>query len=103
MRAREDLLGKMLVSGTGEPIGRVVAVEVDETDRPFAVRVREDGPGPARERFVEIENVHAVDGDSVRCKGPRQGYHITRLGGATLTPPATLAHASQVSGDVPLR
>jgi len=101
MRSAQALLGKLVISGTGEPIGRVVGMEVDETDRPFAVRVREHGPGDARFRVVELEHVHAVDGDRIRCKGPRQGYHITRLGPPSVTAPPSFPHASRASHGVP--
>lgn len=87
----DELVGRQVYNGLGEPMGTVVSVERDRKGR-VRLRVREPGPlGPLR--LVEREHVVGVDGTGIHLKGPRQGYHIAPLGriAAVLPAPEPLA------------
>ena len=73
----DDLVGRTVYNGCGEPLGTVVEVIRDHKGR-LRLRVREPGPlGPVR--VVGTEHVAGVDATGVHLKGPRQGYHIAPL------------------------
>ncbi|HEX2021598.1 MAG TPA: hypothetical protein VHH36_02735 [Candidatus Thermoplasmatota archaeon] len=72
-------MGLRLVSGTGEPLGVVDGVIRDRWGRPKHLSFREEGSGVAR--HVPLRVVRGVREGAVRLAGPREGYHITRLGG----------------------
>lgn len=73
-----DLAGMRLYSGTGEELGVVVGFESGRYGEPKKLVFTEDG-GLTR-RVVPLRFVRRVDGDRVTLAGPREGYHITRLG-----------------------
>lgn len=78
----DDLVGRTVYNGLGEPLGTVLEVARDHKGR-LRIRVREPGPlGPIR--VVGVEHVAGVDAAGVHLKGPRQGYHIAPL---TRAPP----------------
>lgn len=76
----DDLLGKPVIGSFGEPLGEVVRVEPDASGRPRKLRFR--GAGEP-ERVVKIEFVRAVRRDRIELKGPREGFHMTRLAAGT--------------------
>lgn len=73
-----ELVGLRLYSGTGELLGAVVGVVRDRYGRPKHLAFIE--PGSAIERRAPLRVVRRVDDAGVHLAGPREGYHITRLG-----------------------
>lgn len=71
-------MGLRLVSGTGEDLGDVCGIEEDRWGRPKHLRFLERGTG--HERRVPLRVVRRVGAGEIRLAGPREGYHITRLG-----------------------
>lgn len=67
-----------LVSGTGEELGVVLGVEDDRFGRPKWLAFAEESGAPARK--VRLDYVRGVSEGVVRLAGPREGYHITRVG-----------------------
>ena len=70
-------VGLPLWSGTGEPLGVVVGVELDRWGAPKHLRFVE--PGSDVPRRAPLRVVRHVDEDGIHLAGPREGYHITRL------------------------
>jgi hypothetical protein len=70
------LLGKMVVNGCGDVLGKVVRV-VGEPDGEVEELVVEQ-PDGAKQWHVEAYNVKWV-ADQVYLKGPRDGFHIAPL------------------------
>ena len=75
------LVGRRILSGTGEELGVIVSVEPDRFGRPKKLVFIEEGSGA--QRFVPLRFVRDVDGGVVKLAGPREGYHITRVAVAT--------------------
>lgn len=69
-------------SGTGEDLGTVTGVELDGAGRPARLAFVE-GPGEPP-RFVPLRFVREVAEGVVHLAGPRDGYHITRVGIRTM-------------------
>lgn len=76
--ASDKLVGKRIVSGIGEAIGVVIRVQAGRDGGPRRLWVREDGSGRLRE--IDGRFVRSLEGDEIHLKGPREGYHITRIG-----------------------
>lgn len=74
----ETLVGLTLRSGTGEELGVVVDIEEDRWGRPKHLRFRE--PGSDELRRAPLRFIRSVHGGAVHMAGPREGYHIARLG-----------------------
>ena len=74
----EDLEGLLVVSGTGEELGRVVGIETDRWGVPKRLRFLEEPSGALR--LVPLRYVRDVQAGAIHLAGPREGYHITRLG-----------------------
>ena len=64
-------------SGTGEDLGTVLGVERDRFGAPKWLAFLEAPDAPPRK--VRLDFVRGVDAEGVRLRGPREGYHITRL------------------------
>lgn len=77
-RLEADYVGLTLWSGTGERLGVVVHIENDRFGQPKHLTFLE--PGATHARRVPLRVVRRVDEDGIHLAGPRQGYHITRLG-----------------------
>lgn len=71
-------MGLQLWSGTGELLGTVVGIEQDRWGRPKHLRFVE--PGGVEARRAPLRVVRRVEPDGIHLAGPREGYHITRLG-----------------------
>ncbi|HWG91661.1 MAG TPA: hypothetical protein VNZ52_12505 [Candidatus Thermoplasmatota archaeon] len=77
----DDVLQKPVYSGLGEEIGVVVGVEPYPSGFAHKLHVREADP------IGTVEVVHTIDErfvkevttDRIRLKGPREGFHITRV------------------------
>ena len=72
------LIGHRILSGTGEDIGVVVGVEPDRFGRPKKLAFLEEGA--AAPRFVPLRFVRDIRDGVVKLAGPREGYHITKVG-----------------------
>lgn len=74
-----ELAGKRVVSGIGEDLGHVVGIEPDRWGRPRKLVYQEAGLD--RPVSVKLEFIRAVRPDRIELKGPREGFHITRMSG----------------------
>lgn len=68
-----------LWSGTGEKLGIILGVESDRFGVPKWLSFLETADAPPRK--VRLDHVRGIDSSGVQLKGPREGYHITRLRG----------------------
>jgi len=66
-----------IFSGTGEELGTILGVETDRFGDPKWIRFLEAANAPPRK--VRLDFVRSVEGGAVTLRGPREGYHITRL------------------------
>lgn len=71
-------MGWRVRSGTGEDLGVVVGVQFDANGRPRRLAFHEEGLDEPRS--VPLRFVRDVRDGVVSLAGPREGYHITRVG-----------------------
>lgn len=67
------------MSGIGEDLGVVVGVQADRHGRPKWLAFVEDPGATLPPRLAPLRFVKSFEGGVVRLKGPREGYHITRV------------------------
>lgn len=72
-----DMTGLRLVSGTGEDLGTIRGILPDRRGLPKWIEFVEDD---GTLRRAPLWSVRGVGAGVVRLAGPREGYHITRLG-----------------------
>ena len=72
-----DVTGLLVVSGTGEILGRAVGIEPDRHGMPKWMTFLEDGSDEPRR--VKLMFVRGIADGTIRLAGPREGYHITRI------------------------
>lgn len=76
----EELIQKPVYSGLGEEIGIVVGVEPYPSGFVHKLWVLEQASGgEPKLRVVDERFVREVTPDRVLLKGPREGFHITRV------------------------
>jgi hypothetical protein len=68
-----------LLSGTGEDLGVVVGVQADRFGNPKWLAFQEDPESGLPPRLAPLKFVKSFEAGVVRLKGPREGYHITRV------------------------
>lgn len=73
------LEGARLVSGTGEDLGIVTGIQADRHGHPKWLAFEEEPGAPSR--LAPLKFVKSFDEGVVTLKGPREGYHITRVRG----------------------
>jgi hypothetical protein len=73
------LEGARLVSGTGEDLGVVVGVQADRHGHPKWIAFMEDPASHETRRLAPLKFVKSFEHGVVQLKGPREGYHITRV------------------------
>lgn len=78
IEADRVVVGYRVLSGTGEELGRAVGLERDQDGIPKWL-VFEESPG-APPRRVKLRFIRGVNDGVIRLAGPREGYHITRVG-----------------------
>lgn len=66
------------MSGTGEDLGVAFAIARDRWGAPKWVLFRETPEGAPRR--VKLSFVRGVAEGAIRLAGPREGFHITRVG-----------------------
>lgn len=88
----QDLLSKPVYSGLGEEIGVVVGVEPYPSGYVHKLWVMEHGSpdGMPCLRVVDERFVKEITSERIQLKGPREGFHITRV----TSPAAAAAPAS---------
>jgi hypothetical protein len=77
--AGSALEGARLVSGIGEDLGLVIGVQADRNGHPKWLAFVEDPAGALPPRLAPLKYVKSFEPGVVRLKGPREGYHITRV------------------------
>ncbi len=73
------LEGARLLSGIGEDLGVVVGVQADRHGRPKWLAFVEDPASGHPPRLAPLRVVKRFANGVVHLKGPREGYHITRV------------------------
>ena len=80
----DDLLSKPVYSGLGEEIGVVIGVEPYPSGFAHKLWVMErPALGEPVMRVVDERFVREVTPERIQLKGPREGFHITRVNGAS--------------------
>lgn len=73
----DDLVGRLVITGSGEPLGHVTRIDRSPDGEPRGIVVAELAVG--HEWHVGFEHVRRI-GLRVHLKGPREGFHIAPMG-----------------------